>query len=113
MFRYRADRFAGLSRAKFLAALARAGVHASAGYTPLNTSAHVLSLAKSRHYLKIYGESAMRQWAERNRCPVNDQLCTEGAWFQQTVLLNPRSEMERIADAIRKVQRNAAQLAKA
>jgi len=112
MFRYRAERFAGLAREKFLTALANEGVRAGAGYSPLNTSAQVLSLAKSRHYLKIYGERTMSDWAERNRCPVNDQLCTEGAWFAQTVLLNLRSEMERIADAIRKIQRNAAQLAK-
>ncbi|MBI5769938.1 MAG: DegT/DnrJ/EryC1/StrS family aminotransferase [Verrucomicrobia bacterium] len=112
MFRYRAEKFAGLPREKFLAALAKEKVSGSTGYTPLNTTPHVLSLAQSRHYKKIYGERAMADWAERNRCPVNDTLCKEAVWFTQTVLLNPRSEMDRIAEAIRKVQRNAAALAK-
>ncbi|MEY2879034.1 MAG: L-glutamine:2-deoxy-scyllo-inosose aminotransferase [Verrucomicrobiota bacterium] len=112
MLRYRAEKFAGLPREKFLAALAKEKVSASGGYTPLNLTPHVFSIAQSRHYRKIYGERAMADWVDRNRCPVNDQLCNEAVWIGQTTLLNSRSEMDRIAEAIRKVQRNAPQLVK-
>jgi perosamine synthetase len=34
-------------------------------------------------------------------------------WFTQTTLLGPRSDMDEIAAAVRKVQKNGARLAKA
>ncbi|MDP3069178.1 MAG: DegT/DnrJ/EryC1/StrS family aminotransferase [Opitutaceae bacterium] len=49
MFRYEAAKFSGLSRAKFLQALAKEGVAASAGYTALNRTPHVQALAKNPH----------------------------------------------------------------
>lgn len=113
MFRYDSQRFANLPRAKFLQALAREGVQASGGYSPLNTSAHVKALAANPHYQRIYGQEAMARWVERNRCPVNDRLCAEAAWLGQTTLLGARAEMEHIAEAITKVQKRAGELAKA
>lgn len=113
MMRYDRTRFAGLPRAKFLQALAKAGVNASSGYTSLNTSAHVRALAANPHYQRIYGKDTMQRWLERSACPVNDKLVEEAVWFGQTVLLRSRSEMERIAEAIADVQKRAGELAKA
>ena len=112
MFRYDATRFAGLSRAKFLEALTKAGVAASSGYTSLNTSAHVKALADNPHYQRIYGKAAMAGWVDRNQCPVNDKLVNEAVWFSQTKLLGARSDMERMAEAIAGVQKRAGELAK-
>ncbi len=111
MARYDARQFAGLPRAKFLEALARAGVPASSGYTGLNTSAHVNALAANPHYLRIYGKDTMTRWLERNRCPVNDRVVDEAFWFPQTRLLGSRSDMERIAEAIEGVRKRAGTLA--
>ena len=55
----------------------------------------------------------MHEWAERNACPVNDQLCTEAVWFTQNMMLGSRSDMEQIAEAIAKIQRHAGELKKA
>lgn len=42
--------------------------------------------------------------------PGNDKLCDEAVWFTQTMLLGPRTDMDVIAGAIRKIQRHAASL---
>ena len=81
------------------------GVAASGGYSSLNRSSHVLALANNPHYLKIYGRDFMKGWGERNACPVNDQLCQQAVWFTQNVLLGTPADMQRIADAIGKLQK--------
>ncbi len=113
MFRYEAARFAGLTRAKFVRALAKEGVPCSTGYTPLNATPHVQALATNRHYWKIYGEKTMKDWVARSQCPANDRLCGEAVWFTQNLLLGPRSDMDRLADVMRKIQRTAPELARA
>jgi perosamine synthetase len=113
MFRYDKSRFAELPRAAFLKALAAEGVPASGGYTPLNTQPFLKAAIDSRGYRKLFPAEVLAGWEERNRCPANDRLCEEAVWFTQTMLLAPRSSMDRIADAIRKIQRNAALIAAA
>jgi hypothetical protein len=113
MFRYDSRQFAGLSRAKFLQALSKAGVSASGGYSSLNNSVHVKALAANPHYQRIYGKDTMARWVERNQCPVNDKLIEEAVWFGQTRMLGSRSDMERIAEAISSIQRRAGELARA
>ena len=113
MLRYDKSQFAGLPRAAFLKELGRLGVSASSGYTSLNKTPHVKALASNPHYIRIYGEKKMADWVERNQCPVNDRLCEEAVWFIQTTLLKPRSEMDRIADAFRDIQKRASEIARA
>lgn len=112
MFRYQAERFAQLPRAKFLQALAQEGVAASSGYTSLNRSAHVQALAQNPHYQRLYGRDTMARWLERNSCPVNDRLVEEAVWLSQFKLLASRSEIERIAEVIARVQKRAGDLAR-
>lgn len=114
MFRYDAEKFAGLSRAKFLAALGKEGVGASSGYGMMNKDAYVTSLAKDRHFLKVYGERRMQVWLEQTlNCPQNDKVCEQAVWFTQNMLLGPRGDMDQIAEAVRKLQKSAGELAKA
>ncbi len=113
MFRYDATKFSGLSRARFLQELTKAGVAASSGYTSLNTSAHVKALAANPHYQRIYGKDTMARWVDRNRCPVNDRLVEEAVWYPQTKLLAARSEMDRIAETIAGIQKRSGDLARA
>ena len=54
----------------------------------------------------------LQAWFLQNQCPVNDHLCTEAVWFTQTMLLGERAEMSQIAEAIAKIQRYSADLAK-
>jgi hypothetical protein len=113
MFRYDAAQFAGLSKSRFIAALGKEGVPASSGYGMMNKDPYVTGLAKDKHFLKVYGERRMKDWLEQTlNCPQNDKVCEQAVWFTQNMLLGPRSDMEQIADAVRKIQRHAGELAK-
>jgi dTDP-4-amino-4,6-dideoxygalactose transaminase len=111
MFRYQPEAFANLPRAKFLKALDAEGIPCSGGYSPLNRASFIQEAIRSRPYLKVYGKEAIASWADRNRCPENDKLCREAVWFMQNMLLGPRSDMDQIAEAVRKIQAHASALA--
>ena len=111
MFRYVKDAFAGLPKAKFMAALQQEGIPCSSGYSPLNRDQYVRGLVKSRHYQKIYSARELQAWEARNHCPVNEQLCSEAVWFTQNMLLGPRLQMEQIAEAIRRIHKHAGDIA--
>ena len=113
MFRYQPEEFANLPRAKFLQALSAEGIGGSGGYGTLNKAQFIQDAIRSRHYQKVFGKAAIEQWEERNRCPENDKLCEEAVWFTQSMFLGPRSDMDEIAAAIRKIKAYAAELAKA
>jgi perosamine synthetase len=114
MFRYDKAQFAGLEREKFLAALGAEGIPCSPGYVEMNKGAYVSGLANNRHFLKIYGEKRLNDWLEQNRnCPRNEQLCREAVWFTQNMLLGPRTDMDKFAEAIRRIQNHAPELARA
>jgi perosamine synthetase len=112
MFRYDAAAFSGLPRAAFLKALAAEGVPASSGYSPLNKEPFLEDALGARGFQTIYPKARLEAWREQNRCPQNDRLCSEAIWMGQTMLLGPRQDMEDIADAVRKVQAHAPQLAR-
>ena len=111
MFRYDKAHFAGMSRARFIQAMIAEGVTPWAGYGQMNKDAYVTGLSQNRHYLKIYGEKAMKEWVDRNHCPQNDRLTSEESlWFGQNMLLGNTRDMDQIAEAVRKIQKNAQQL---
>ncbi len=113
MFRYDKNAFDGLPRDKFLKALGAEGIPASGGYSPLNKEPFLEHTFQSRAYRAIYPADVLASLRERNHCPVNDQLCEEAVWFTQTMLLGPRSDMDQIAEAIRKIQAHASRVARA
>jgi hypothetical protein len=79
----------------------------------LNKASFIQEAIGSRPYLKVYGKEAIAGWQDRNRCPENDKLCREAVWFMQNMLLGPRSDMDEIVEAIRKIQAHASALARA
>ena len=112
MFRYDARAFANLPRAAFLKALAAEGIPAARGYTPLNKEPFLEDAFATRGFQAIYPKARLDSWRAQNQCPENDRLCTEAVWLGQTMLLGPRKDMDDIAEAVRKVQTNAARLVK-
>ena len=112
MFRYRQDEFAGLPRRRFLKALEAEGIPASSGYLPLNQEPFLTTTLESRGYQAIYGKEVLAKWRERSHCPENDRLCAEAVWFTQNMLLASRTDMEQIAEAIRKIQAHAGEIAR-
>ena len=113
MFRYDQARFNNVPRSVFLKALAAEGIPAASGYTPLNKQPFLKNALASRGYKRLFPEKVLAEWEERTRCPVNDRLCEEAVWFTQSMLLAPRTAMDQIADAIRKIQANASSLPRA
>jgi dTDP-4-amino-4,6-dideoxygalactose transaminase len=113
MFRYQAGAFAGLPRAKFLQALSAEGIPCSGGYTPLNEEPFIKAMLQSRAYRRLYPAEVLAGWEERTACPANRQLCGEAVWFTQPMLLGPRADVDHIAEAIGKIHRHAAELARA
>jgi dTDP-4-amino-4,6-dideoxygalactose transaminase len=112
MFRYDPAKFAGLRRDTFLNALSAEGIPCSGGYTPLNREPFLESTFRSRTWKRLYSDSELRAWRERNECPRNDQLCAEAVWLTQNMLIGGREDMDQIAEAIRKIGRHAADLAR-
>jgi dTDP-4-amino-4,6-dideoxygalactose transaminase len=112
MVRYDPAAFSGLPRAAFLKALGAEGIPASGGYSPLNKEPFLEDAFASRGFGAVYSKQRLDQWRERNRCPENDTLCTEAVWLTQTMLLGPRQDMADIAEAVRKVQRHSAEIAR-
>ena len=111
MFRYDSNHFAGLSREKFMSALRAEGIPCSGGYGAMNRDRYVTELANNRHYLKIYGAKTMNDWLERNHCPQNDILSQQqGVWFTQNLLLGTKTQMEQVAQGVRKIQKFAAEI---
>jgi len=85
----------------------------STGYRPLNKARFLRDALHSRAYLRVYGKETIEAWDERNACPANGKLCEEAVWFMQKLLLGSRTDMEQIAEAIRKIRKHAALLARA
>ncbi|HLJ17524.1 MAG TPA: DegT/DnrJ/EryC1/StrS family aminotransferase [Bryobacteraceae bacterium] len=112
MLRYDPAQFTGLPRKTFLKALKAEGIPASAGYAPLNKDQFLKRTFATRGFQTIYGKERLARWEQNNNCPANDRLCSEAVWFTQNMLLGPRSDMDQIADAIRKIQHHAGELAK-
>jgi dTDP-4-amino-4,6-dideoxygalactose transaminase len=110
MFRYEKAGFGGLPRATFLKALAAEGIPASRGYLPLNREPFLKAALESRAYKKLFPEDVRRNWEDRNECPTNDRLCEEAVWFTQNMFLGTKTDMDQIAEAIRKIRTHAGEL---
>ncbi len=112
MYRYQKEHFAGLPRKRFLEALKAEGVTCNAGYGRLNKEAFIKRSLASRSWQRLFPAETLAKWEERTECPANDKMSEEAAWFTQTTLLGPRSDMDQMAEAIRKIQKHAGELAK-
>ena len=110
MLRYDKNHFAGLPRSRFLAALEAEGISNMAGYSPLNKEAFIKATLDSRSYKRIYSSKELAAYEERNHCPENDKLCEEAVFFYQAMFLGTKQDMDQIAEAIRKIQKQAPEL---
>jgi dTDP-4-amino-4,6-dideoxygalactose transaminase len=113
MMRYDRSRFDGLPRSRFLEALGAEGIPCSGGYSPLYQEPFLKNTLQSRAFRAIYSPKRIGDYLERIHCPANDRLCEEGVWLMQTTFLGSRSDMDQIAEAIRRIQKHAGKLLKA
>jgi perosamine synthetase len=110
-FRYQADKFDGLSRDRFIAALGAEGVPASKGLGVIegrlmNKEGFLKDAFRSKAYQKIYGKDRLAAHEAENACPEADHLCGETVGFHQRMLLGTREDMDDIANAALKVYEN-------
>jgi len=113
MLRYKADAFAKMPRAQFIKALNAEGIPCFGGYSPIDWEKFVNEALSLRGYQRVYSKEAIAEWNKRCRTAENDRLCQEAVWMTQPMLLGPRSDMDQIAEAVRKIHANAEALAKA
>lgn len=113
MFRYDKAQFGGLERSVFLKALSAEGIPASPGYGPLNKEPFLKNTLESRGYQRLFPARDIARWQERTQCPENDKLCQEAVWLTQNMLIGERSDMDQVADAIRKIRAHASDLKRA
>jgi L-glutamine:2-deoxy-scyllo-inosose/3-amino-2,3-dideoxy-scyllo-inosose aminotransferase len=107
-FRYKQNDFKGLPVRKFREALsAELGIEVAASYIPLNKCSLYVPLTKpSRH--KLNDEYWKAIDPSRFDLPVCDRIHSEeSACIHHKVLMGSRSDMDLIADAIKKVYDNA------
>lgn len=112
-FRYHKEQFDGLSRSGFLRAMRAEGVSGSGGYTLLHTQPFIRHAFNSKNFQLMYPKHLLDidQYLERNQCPETERICNEEAvWFSQSMLLGNRADMDDIAGAIGKIQKNAGKI---
>ncbi len=107
-FRYKKERFDGLSRGRFIAALTAEGIPANAGLgvvssKPMNKEGCLEDAFRSKAYQRIYSREKLAGYQADNECPHCDRLIEETVGFHQAVLLGTRQDMDDIAVAIARV----------
>lgn len=112
MLRIVPEEFKGLSRAKFINAIRKEGIPIGGGYKPLNKEPFIKTMLDSRGFKKIYSEQRLKDYWDQNHCPENDILCEQGMFMGQEPLLGSKSDMEQIAEAIKKVYEYADEIQK-
>jgi len=106
IMRYSAKGFGGMTRDDFVERLKAKNIPAMAGY-PVPLYRHPLfakNLAR-----ECRAQIAMHKGRvnySKLRLPVSERVCKESVWLPQYVLLGSKRDMERIATAVRKIQRS-------
>ncbi|MEN8191284.1 MAG: DegT/DnrJ/EryC1/StrS family aminotransferase [Bacteroidota bacterium] len=111
-FTYKTEQFQDLPRDKFLKSLKAEGIPCSGGYTPLNTMPYLKDALSSKVFQAVYSKEELDfdNYVEKNKCPVNDQMCEEMVWLPQNVLLGTKKDMDDIAEAISKIHKYASEI---
>jgi L-glutamine:2-deoxy-scyllo-inosose/3-amino-2,3-dideoxy-scyllo-inosose aminotransferase len=110
-FRYRKNEFKGLPVSKFRTALtAELGIEVAASYIPLNRCSLYAPLTKpARH--KLNDEYWKAIDPSGSSLPVCDRIhYEESACIHHKILMGTKSDMDMVADAIKKVFKNSADL---
>jgi perosamine synthetase len=111
--RYDAERFHGLSRAGFMRALRAEGIPSSTVYGEQYFDGMLDEAIASRGYQRLFGAKRLKDYRDSfDALTGNRQVCATTVALSQSMLLADRSAMDHIVDAIRKIQKHSAELAK-
>src|SRR5262249_20279710 len=100
--------FADISTDDFIKALNAEGIPTQASYPPV----HKLDVFRSGEYRKRLsgGQKTEEHTFLKGNFPVTQKAAWDAVWIPQPALLGDEQDMHEIADAIAKIQKNAAQL---
>jgi dTDP-4-amino-4,6-dideoxygalactose transaminase len=111
--RYDAGQFSGLSHSMFSRALRAEGVPSSSGYREQYFDGMLDEAINSRGYKRLFSAKRLQDYRDSfQELKGNRHVCSSSVCLSQTLLLTNRSQMDQIADAIRKIQTHSAALAK-
>ena len=110
MFRIVPEEF-GCSRDAAVQALCAEGISCYGGYGTGDWVNYIKSIYSTPAARRVYSEKALDDWAERIQLPNLERLCCEAVWFGQAQMLAPKENMDVIADCLRRIQKNAADIA--
>ena len=111
MFRIVPEEF-GLSREKVIQAMNAEGISCYNGYSAMDWVDYVKTVYRTKAARRVYSDKCLKDWGERINLSQNKTLCSQAVWFGQEMLLRPKSEMDVIADALRRIQKNAKVISK-
>lgn len=109
IFHVDANHFAGISTENFIAALNAEGIPTQASYPPL----HELDCFRNGEYRKCLSgaQATERHVFLEQKFPHTQRAAWETVWIPQFALLGDEEDMQEIAAAIGKIQRNASSIA--
>ena len=112
-FRYDAAHFNGLSRDKFMKALAAEGVPCAGLYHEQYNDGLLDEAIASRGFKRLWSAQRLKAYRDSFReLKGNKQVCETTVAMTQNLLLADRSAMDDIVEAVRKIQAHSADLAK-
>jgi perosamine synthetase len=113
-FRYEAAQFNDLPIHKFIRALNAEGVPCGQGYQEQYFDGLLDEAINSRGFKRLFSAERLKAYRESFQdLKGNREVCATTVGMGQNMLLAERSSVEHIVEAIRKVQANSAELAKA
>jgi len=113
-FLYDAAPFNGLSRDKFMKALQAEGVPCSSPYREQYYDGLLDEAINSRGYKRLWPAKRLKAYRDSfKELKGNKQACETMFAFGQRMLLAKRSDMDQIVEAVSKIQKYSAELAKA
>jgi perosamine synthetase len=112
-FRYDADKFQGLSRDTFIRAMRAEGIPCSTGYREQYFDGLLDEAIASRGFKRLFTARRLKAYRDSfQELKGNRQVCATTVAVTQNLLLAEPEHIDRIGDAIRKMQAHAGELAK-
>jgi len=112
--RYDARQFNGLSRTAFAQALRAEGVPCSEGYHEQYNDGLLDEAIDSRGFQRLFSAKRLKEYRDSvHELKGNRQVCATTVGLPQSLLLAPRTDMDRIIEALRKIHKHSASLVSA
>jgi perosamine synthetase len=113
-FRYEPDTFQGLSREKFLRAMRAEGIPCSTGYLEQYFDGLLDEAIGSRGFKRLFSQRRLKEYRDSfQELKGNREVCATTVAITQNLLLAEPTDVDHIAEAIRKIQAHGAELARA